>query len=238
MAQRNKQFAIVTPLANEGIMLTKYCQTLFSQLEKLPDQFTVYFVIDKASIDNPLALPRRLARKYRDLQVIYAPENRHVVDAYLAGFRQALRDNCNYIIEMDAGFSHQPKEISHFVDKLKQGFDCVFGVRPLWSFKYRVPLSRRFFSLVGTVFSNLFLKTRLIDMTSGFEAFTTPALKKILATPLFSTGHFYQTEVRLRAFRLKLKTDTVPITYRFPSKSVNWRSLKNALTTFVCYLTH
>ena len=238
MAQRTQSYAIVIPLANEAKTLNRFTLVLFAALEKLLGRYTVYFVIDNASKDNTLTLARNLSRQYHNLKIVYAPRNRHVVDAYLAGFDKALKDKHQFLIEMDSGFSHQPSEIKYFVEKLKRGYDCVFGVRPLWSVSYSVPVMRRFYSLVGTVLSNLFLKTQLSDMTSGFEGFNALAIKKILNTPLLSTGHFYQTEIRLRANRLGLKTATVPITYRFPSKSVNWRSLRNALTTFAHYLTH
>lgn len=238
MAQGNRKIGIVTPLANEELTLAKYTQALFAAIKKLKFPVQVYFVIDKASQDQTLTLSRQLTKIYSGLRVIYAPKNQHVVDAYLAGFRRAIQDSCEFIIEMDAGFSHQPGEINRFIDKLNQGYDCVFGVRPLWSPFYSVPLSRRFFSLSGTVLSNLLLGTRLPDMTSGFEAFTSLALKKIIRSPLLSTGHFYQTEIRLRAHRLNLKITTVPITYQFPSKSVNRESLLNALQTLWYYCFH
>jgi len=238
MVKANKQIGIVTPLANEEATLIKYTSSLFTAVKKLKLSVRVYFVIDKASHDQTLTLSRQLAKKYPGLTVIYAPKNQNVVDAYLVGFKTALKDSCDYIIEMDAGFSHQPKEISGFIEKLNQGFDCVFGVRPLWSPFYAVPFARRVYSLSGTILSNLFLGTRLADMTSGFEAFTAKALKKMITSPLLSTGHFYQTEMRLRAHRLNLTMTTVPITYRFPSKSVNRKSLLNAWKTLFWYSIH
>lgn len=238
MAKTNIRIAIVTPLANEAQTLKSYARELFCELQKIAHQFTVYFVIDKASKDQTLEIAEVLAQKYPNLEIIFEPKNKNVVGAYLAGFRKAIKANFDFIIEMDAGFSHQPREIIRFVNKLGQGYDCVFGVRPLWSPLYHVPFNRRFFSLAGTVLANLLLKTRLSDMTSGFEAFSRQSLKKIIVTPLFSTGHFYQTEIKLRARRLGLSISTVPITYRFPTNSISRISLDNAAKTFWHYLWH
>ena len=52
-----------------------------------------------------------------------------MISCYLEGFRRALEDGAEQIIEMDGGGSHRPEEIPQFMDRLKEGYDCVWGSR-------------------------------------------------------------------------------------------------------------
>lgn len=221
-----KKVAIVCPVANEAETIHEFCYELRKAIQDLNIQATVFFVIDNVSKDNTLRILKKISQKYPEIQVIFEPKNRHVVDAYIRGYQEALRKKCDYIIEMDGGFSHLPSELFKFIQGFTEGYDCVFGIRPLWSPAYNVPLKRRIYSLGGTILSNLLLGTTCKDMTSGYEGFTKKALREILKKPLLSQGHFFQTEIRYRAKGMKFKE--VYISYQFPSKNVNQKSLQNS----------
>ena len=226
---KQKKWGIITPVANEEEIITQFVKELSKEAEKIPGKVSIFFVIDKVSTDKTLSLLKKASQKNKLIHVVYEPKNRNLVDAYVRGYKEALKQKCDYIIEIDCGFSHQPKEIHKFVEGLQEGYDCVFGTRPLWSPFYKAPFMRRIYSLGGTVLANVLLGTRLKDMTSGFEAFTAKSLKSIIATPLKSTGHFFQTEIRFRA--RKLRSKQVWINYNFTGTSLNKSSLENSFTT-------
>jgi dolichol-phosphate mannosyltransferase len=138
----------------------------------------------------------------------------------MRGYREALEAECDWILEIDAGFSHQPSEIGQFLDKMSEGYDCVFGSRFCEGGKFTdAPLRRYVISRWGSIVTNLLMGTKLKDMTSGFELFTSAALRRVLEKGIRSRGHFFQTEIKVhcRDFRIV----EVPIHYRKPSQNVD-----------------
>ena len=165
---------------------------------------------------------------------MYAPENRSVVDAYLRGYRAAYDDGHEFIIEMDAGMSHDPKALPIFIDALENNNLCAFGSRFISGGSMGdSPWNRRLLSKIGTILSNLLLGTRLKDMTSGYQGFHRSVVEKMLQFPIKSTAHFYQTELRylLRNFAQV----EIPIRYRAPSPRVSQKAIKNAIDTLLYY---
>jgi len=199
-----------------------------------------FAVIDHVSQDNTLELLLKLAKHNNKIVVVWAPENRCVVDAYIRGYKEALHSNCDWILEIDAGFSHQPADIPKFFDKMELGYDCVFGSRFCRGGKITDSSPTRYFvSLFGGILTNIMLGTRLTDMTSGFEMFSRNALQSVLKQGIKSRGHFFQTEVKV--YCRKFNVAEVPIHYRSASPSVNSRviqdALKNLLRLFRMRLT-
>ena len=97
---------------------------------------------------------------------------------------------------MDGGGSHLPGEIPLFIDKLEEGYECVWGSRFIPGGGLEDdPLYRRILSKGGTLLANYVLGTSLNDMTSGFEAFTKEVLEQFDFDRFLSTGHMYQTEM-------------------------------------------
>jgi len=183
-------------------------------------EVTFFAIFDKSCTDGTYELLKNLPDKPHQLRVIYAAQNRCVVDAYIRGYQEALNAGCDWILEIDAGFSHQPAEISGFFAKMSEGYDCVFGSRFCKGGQFSdAPLSRRFISRAGSILTNLMLGTKLKDMTSGFELFTSAALRKVLDKGIKSRAHFFQTEIK--AYCRNMRIAEVPIHYRSPSSGVN-----------------
>ncbi len=194
----------------------------------------VFFVVDRVSTDRTRELCDELAARDSRFTTVWVPETRHVVDAYLAGFRAALRAGFQWIVEMDAGLSHDPATLSAFLEVLAGGCECAFGSRFVRGGSMAdSPAGRIALSLCGTVAAWVLLGSRMRDMTSGYEAFTREVLEKLVAYPLKSRAHFYQTEVRhlLRARRWR----EVPIHYRAPSPRVSHGAIRNAFLTLAYY---
>ncbi len=236
MIKKNKhiKIGIVIPAANESPTINDFYKALQKEINKLDRKITIYFVVDTVSQDDTLKKLRLISKKNKNVNVIFEPKNRNVVDAYVKGFKEAISDNCEYIIEMDSGFSHKPEELNNIISAMDQGFDCVFGFRPLTSIKYNVPLLRRIYSAGGTILANILLGMDYKDATSGFIGYKKSILQKLIRIPLKSTGHFWHTEIRYRAKNYNYKE--IPITYDFPSRSVRKQVLINSFQTLF-YLT-
>ena len=233
MMQETTDFAVVVPMANEENDFKPFITELTTVLDSLGCG-VAYLVVDNVSKDKTLSLCQSLSEKDPRFTTIFAPENRHVIDAYVRGLAEAYKAGHAYIIEMDAGMSHDPKAIPAFLKKLREGYSCVFGNRfiPGGSFT-SAPLRRRFLSKGGTFASNLLLGTSLVDMTSGFQGFRADVVARIIRYELLSTAHFYQTELR---YLLRNETYTeLPICYKAPSPRVSKGAVLNALRVLLHY---
>jgi len=226
-------WAVVVPMANEEEGFELFTSALSRVLDKLGSG-TIYIVIDSATTDRTLELSRHLSERDRRFTTVWAPENRNVVDAYLRGYREAYDNHHDIIIEMDAGMSHDPRALPMFIRVLNEGNECAFGSRYINGGSMTdSPLKRRLLSRGGTILTNLLLGTNLYDMTSGYQGFHASVVAKILAYPLLSKAHFYQTEIRylLRHHRVA----EVPIHYQAPSPRVSQGAVKNSLQVLWCY---
>jgi dolichol-phosphate mannosyltransferase len=227
IARKDVSLGIVCPMANERACAVKFVEDVLAETEGFPD-VKLYVVLDRVSKDGTRDVLNDMAQREPRLQVVWAPENRCVVDAYVRGYLEALAANHDYILEMDAGFSHQPKDMQRFFEAMEKGYDCVFGSRFMPGGRVsKTPWSRQYLSRGGTVLANLLLGTRLRDMTSGFEMFSQSALRYILQCGINSRAHFFQTEIKFHAKRLRIVE--VPIEYSAASPSVSSSSIKDAL---------
>lgn len=226
-------WAAVIPMANEEEDFHPFAD-LLGRIMDTVGSGKVYFIIDNVSKDNTLQLARELQERDPRFEVVWAPENRSVVDAYLKGFRVAFDKGHELIIEMDAGMSHDPRALPMFLRVLNEGNECAFGSRFINGGSMGdSPFKRRMLSKTGTTLANILLGTRMRDMTSGYQGFHRDIIEKLLAYKLLSRGHFYQTEIRylLRNHRIF----EVPIHYQAPSPRVSPASVKNAYQTLWKY---
>ncbi len=218
------ELGIVCPMANEGdeaVAFSKEVLVHCSGFKKV----TFFAVFDRVTKDSSLDQMRELERTEPRLRVVWAPENRCVVDAYLRGYKEALDSGSDWILEIDAGFSHQPGDIPQFFDAMEEGMDCVFGSRTLGSFTDS-SMKRRLVSGGGTALANLLLGTSQTDMTSGFELFSRETLSTVLGRGIQSRAHFFQTEIK--TYCRSLRFVEVPITYRAASPRLGSSALADA----------
>jgi dolichol-phosphate mannosyltransferase len=226
-------FAVVIPMANEQEDFYPFVSSLTDVLNLL-ECGKVYFVVDKVSKDNTLELCKSLATTDNRFETVWAPENKNVVDAYIKGYKEALKNKHDIIIEMDAGLSHDPKALPMFLRVLNEGNECAFGSRFInggsicdsnWK--------RTFLSRFGTILSNVLLGTKMHDLTSGFQGFHANMVEKFVEYNLLSEAHFYQTE--LRYLLRKSRYAEIPIHYRVPSPSVSKKAIINSMNVLLHY---
>lgn len=220
-----KKTIIVMPVANEEGTMAK----ILDEILALPyDNLYIYPVIDSYSKDRTEEIIRNKASQSEKVKCIFYKESKGVISCYLEGLRQALADGAERILEMDGGGSHLPSEIPQFLQRMEEGYDCVWGSRFMKGGSMRQqPLYRRILSQGGTFLANLVLGTKLKDMTSGFEGFQRKVLENMDLDAFLSTGHMYQTEMRF--YCRKLRTIEVPIHYVGSASSLKSSTVTEAL---------
>lgn len=220
-------------MANEEQDFDSFIRPLRKVIAQYP-KAEVFLVVDNASKDATPLLCENLAKEDNQFRYVWAPENKNVVDAYLRGFREAMKSKPEFIIEMDGGGSHDPRVIPAFVRAMTEGNDCAFGSRYInGGSMVGSPFKRRFLSKFGSFLARVLLSCPMHDVTSGYEAFSFDVMERILAYPLRSKAHFYQTELRyLCRFRNWIE---VPIHYTAPSPRVSPNALKNARNCLIYY---
>jgi dolichol-phosphate mannosyltransferase len=235
----NKKFALVIPLANESDTFDIFSSMLIEVFDRVEADNSflgnAYLVVDNVSKDNTFELCQELHERDSRFIPVWAPENRNVVDAYIRGYKEALKsDEYKYVMEMDGGMSHDPNAIPMFLRYLSEGHKCVFGCRfvnggSIYDSNWR----RTLFSRGGTILSNFLLGTHFRDMTSGYMGFHADVARKFVEYGLLSKAHFYQTEVRylLRDQRYI----EAPIHYMAPSPSVSKKAVKNSFAVLFYY---
>lgn len=223
------RLGVITPMANEYDNARPFVQAVLNSCSPLVSSATIYVVLDNVSKDGTREILETYAQSESRLKVVWAPENRCVVDAYVRGYREALKDGCDWILEIDAGFSHDPAQIPRFLACIPEGWDCVFGTRfSKGGRNESESLKRKLVSWGGTRLSNLMLGTRLTDMTSGFELFHRDALQRVLDRGIVSRAHFFQTEIK--AYCHGLRITEVPIVYKMPSPNLRGAAVSEAFT--------
>lgn len=219
--------AITSPMANERDSAVAVVKGFLEAAAPFR-RATFIAVLDKACTDGTVDVLRDFAKTEPRLKVVYAPENRNGIEAYLRGYKEALAlDDADWILEVDAGFSHRPEDLKNFFPAMLAGNDAVFGTRFARGGKMLgCPLSRRLISQGGTWLANLLLGTRLSDMTSGYEMFRRKALAYVMARGVQSRGHFFQTEIK--AYCHKFRIAEALIVYSNASASISGKILNDA----------
>ena len=220
---------VICPMASEADTVIRFVDAVLEKCRAHDFKSVSFFaVLDNACKDNTRELLEEHAKRNPEIRVVWAPENRGVVDAYVRGYRAALDHGCDWILEIDAGFSHDPADIPQFFDAMRHGYDAVFGSRFMPGGAITdSAFKRKFISKGGTVLANAMLGTKLADMTSGFEMFTRKTLAWVLdERGIKSRGPFFQTEIK--TYCRNLKITELPIHYRAASHAVGKSALKDS----------
>jgi dolichol-phosphate mannosyltransferase len=181
--------------------------------EVLPEGGRV-LVIDDASPDGTGELADRLAGELDYVHVLHRARKEGLGPAYLAGFRQALADGAELILEMDCDFSHDPADVPRLIAAVQDG-DLAIGSRYVrggsvvnWN------LVRRFLSRGASLYARVLLGVRIRDMTSGFKCYRREVLEAIGLDAIASRGMVpFQVETAYRTLRAGFRVVEVPITF-------------------------
>jgi len=170
-------------------------------------------VIDDNSPDGTGELADRLAGELDHVAVLHRQLKEGLGPAYLAGFRRALADGAELVLEMDCDFSHNPADVPRLIEAAANA-DLVLGSRyvrggsiPNWG------VVRRFVSFGGSLYARLLLGVGVRDLTGGFKCYRRTVLETIDLDAISSRGYAFQIETTYRALRAGFRVVEVPITF-------------------------
>jgi len=205
--------AIVIPTYNERdniVQLTQRLEAVFSN----NNLHGTIIVVDDNSPDGTGLMAEELSRSFGNIMVIHRPSKLGVGSAYIEGFLKALNADSDVIFEMDADLSHDPEQVPAFIEKISIGADVVIGSRYVSGGRIEMwPMSRRIISSMANKMARFLLGTHLRDLTSGYRAFKSIALKAIDLSSTKSKGYGFQVEVIHLSNEKKLQIVEIPIVF-------------------------
>lgn len=200
---------IVIPTYNEKANLPVLIEEIFKH--QIP--FSI-LIVDDNSPDGTGLIADELAKQYPDrVHVIHRAGKMGLGSAYIEGFKYALKWGADYIFEMDADFSHDPRYLPDFIEKIKD-YDVVVGSRYVNGISViNWPLSRLVLSLIASQYVRLITGLKLTDTTAGYKCFSRKVLETIDLDAVYSNGYSFQIEMNYRTTQLGFKIGEIPIIF-------------------------
>jgi dolichol-phosphate mannosyltransferase len=171
-------------------------------------------VIDDNSPDGTGEIADRLAAELDFVSVLHRERKEGLGPAYLAGFRRALDDGAELVLELDCDFSHDPKDVPRLIAACEAGADLALGSRYVegggtenWG------LGRRIVSWGGSFYARLLLGVRVRDLTGGFKCYRRQVLETIDLEAIHAKGYAFQIECTYRTLRKGFRVVEVPILF-------------------------
>ena len=170
-------------------------------------------VIDDASPDGTGEIADRLAAELEFVDVLHRPRKEGLGPAYIAGFRRALADGAELVLEMDCDFSHDPADVPRLIAAAADA-DLVLGSRYVPGGAIRNwGAVRRFVSAGGSLYARLVLGVPIRDLTGGFKCYRREVLERMDLDVVASRGYAFQIETTYRALRMGFRVVEIPITF-------------------------
>ena len=198
------------PTYNERENLEVMIDALGGVLDTARD---VVLIVDDGSPDGTGEIADRLATEHAWVSVLHRPAKEGIGPAYIAGFRWALAEAAELVLEMDCDFSHDPADVPRLIEAAEDA-DLVLGSRYApgggtanWG------LLRRIVSRGGCLYAQVILGLRVRDLTGGFKCFRRAALEAIDLDALAAHGYAFQIETTYRVSRAGLRVHEIPITF-------------------------
>ena len=204
------KLAVVIPTYNERDTLPGLIEELVSELKKITEKFSI-IIMDDGSPDGTGQIAESLNEQYGNITVIHRKTKLGLGSAYKEGFRLVLaKFNPDFILQMDADHSHNPKEISQMVHQI-HGYDYVVASRHVqgasttgWG-RYR----RTLHSAAGFL-ASVCGGIKISDPTSGFRIFKKEVLNSVDFSKIKSDGFAFQIELLCLLKRMGFKGSELP----------------------------
>ena len=200
---------LVLPTYNEADNLERLTAAV---LESAPEVGGI-LIVDDGSPDGTGRIADRLAAEDSRIEVLHREVKEGLGPAYVAGFRRALDQGADLILQMDADFSHDPRDVPRLLAAMSEA-DLALGSRYVagggvgeWG------RLRRAISRWGSVYARIWLGVRILDLTGGFKCYRREVLEVIRPESVGALGYAFQVETTYRAELAGFRIAEVPIVF-------------------------
>jgi len=172
-------------------------------------------IIDDNSPDGTADIVKDLQKSSTNLFLVERPGKLGLGTAYIAGFKWALEKGYKFIYEMDADFSHDPRDLIKLSKACcEDGADLAIGSRYISGVNVvNWPLSRVLMSYVASIYVRLITGMTIMDTTAGFKCYRRTVLEKINLDKIKSVGYGFQIEMKFKTWKLGFNVVEVPIIF-------------------------
>jgi dolichol-phosphate mannosyltransferase len=225
-----KKILIATATYNEVLNIERLVKKIF----KLNNQFNL-FIVDDNSPDGTYLILRKLSKEFKNLKILIRNKKKGLNTAHVMIFNEAIKNKYDYLITMDADFSHDPNDIKKIIQYL-DSFDFVIGSRYIKGGKSLMSFSRYIISKYGNRFIKFFLNTKLSENTTSFRGFNLNRLRKLKVdlNHINSNGYSFFMEVIFYLIQKKCTIKEFPIVFKDRKHGISkiskveiFRTLKN-----------
>ncbi|HWI40454.1 MAG TPA: polyprenol monophosphomannose synthase [Verrucomicrobiae bacterium] len=198
----------VIPTYNERDNIEKLVPAVLAQ-----DPGMQVLIVDDSSPDGTGDLVAAMAAEDPRIQLLRRKGKMGLGSAYREGFRLALQKGADYIVEMDADFSHDPSMLPVFFQKMRE-CDFVIGSRYLNGVSVvNWPLRRLMLSYFASAYTRFITGMRFSDCTSGFKCFRRDVLEVVELESMHSDGYSFQIEMSFRCVEKGFRGAEIPIIF-------------------------
>ncbi len=189
-------------------------EAVIKAISSLPVEFDI-LIIDDNSPDGTAAIVKNLQPSFANLHLIERSGKMGLGTAYIEGFKWSLENGYDYIYEMDADFSHDPKDLVRLYETCKiDGADLAIGSRYISGVNVvNWPLTRVLMSYIASIYVRIITGMRIMDTTAGFKCYKREVLENIKPELIRSVGYGFQIEMKFTAWKLGYKIIEVPIIF-------------------------
>lgn len=202
---------VIIPTYNEKENIENIIRAVF----ELNNDFHI-LIIEDGSPDGTAAIVKRLQTEFSSsLFMVERKGKLGLGTAYIAGFKWALEHNYDFIFEMDADFSHNPKDLPRLYDAcIKQGADVAIGSRYVSGVNVvNWPIGRVLMSYFASKYVRFVLGMKISDTTAGFKCYRANVLRTINLDNIRFKGYAFQVEMKFTAYKSGFKVMEVPIIF-------------------------
>ena len=199
---------VITPTFNEAENVERLITIVLEQ-----GQTVEMLIVDDNSPDGTAAIVKRMMETNPRIHIIERKGKMGLGTAYVAGFKYAIEQGYDYVMEMDADFSHNPKDIPSFLKAIAT-YDLVVGSRYCKGISVVYwPMKRLLLSYFANVYTRIITGLPLKDATGGFKCYRREALESINLDKIKSNGYSFQIEMSFKIWRRGFRLTEIPIIF-------------------------
>ena len=201
---------VIIPTYNEIENIEDIIRSVFS----LKKAFDV-LIVDDNSPDLTHLKVKELQKEFSNLHLEIREEKSGLGTAYIHGFKWCLNHGYDYIFEMDADFSHNPKDLRKLYNACHvDGADMAIGSRYIKGVNVvNWPLSRVLLSYLASIYVRIITGMKIHDTTAGFICYKRKVLESINLDEIKFIGYAFQIEMKFRTYKKKFKIIEIPVIF-------------------------